>query len=108
MERCQSGRMCSLGKRVWVKPPRVRIPLSPPKIAYFRVIKKIIFILKIPTKKTSEINASFLVTLNLITIRNSKLNFMVLKINILIKLNTPEKSLKSMFRKIGINSTTFF
>lgn len=28
-ERCQSGRMCSLGKRVWGNSPGVRIPLSP-------------------------------------------------------------------------------
>ena len=28
-ERCQSGRMCTLGKRVYRKVPGVRIPLSP-------------------------------------------------------------------------------
>ena len=31
LERCQSGRSSTLGKRVYVTVPRVRIPLSPPE-----------------------------------------------------------------------------
>ena len=30
VERCQSGRMSTLGKRVYLTVPRVQIPLSPP------------------------------------------------------------------------------
>ncbi|SEH80327.1 hypothetical protein BAZSYMA_ACONTIG04706_0 [Bathymodiolus azoricus thioautotrophic gill symbiont] len=32
LERCQSGLICSLGKRVYGNVPRVRIPLSPPNL----------------------------------------------------------------------------
>ena len=35
-ERCQSGRMSTLGKRVYLTVPRVRIPPSPPIFAFAR------------------------------------------------------------------------
>lgn len=66
LERCQSGLMCTLGKRVLWKQPQVQILSSPPiKFAFEILFNKVFKRFFMVTKEKTEVPSPFIINVNL-------------------------------------------